>query len=66
MSSDNPSDLDARRDLIGQLVFGAITCAFVIVLAGGWIFLTRPFGTIYIGLLLLWMITARWVNSAYE
>jgi protein-S-isoprenylcysteine O-methyltransferase Ste14 len=70
MSSDNPGDLNARLGLIGRLVFGAITCVIVIVLAGGWTFLKRPFGAIYIGLLLLWMITAigrrRGVNSAYE
>lgn len=43
--------------VIGRLVFAAITCLIVMIIAGGKEFLRQPLGPIYLALLLLWMAT---------
>lgn len=43
--------------VIGRLIFAAITCLIVAIIAGGKDFLSQPLGQVYLVLLLLWMAT---------
>jgi uncharacterized Tic20 family protein len=43
--------------VIGRLIFAAITCLIVAIIAGGQEFLSQPLGQVYLALLLLWMAT---------
>lgn len=57
--------------VIGRLIFAAITCLIVVIIAGGEEFLSQPLGMVYLVLLLLWMATLAigrktGVRSAYD
>jgi len=43
--------------VLGRLIFGIIFLIIIIFLAGGASFLTRPFGVIFLALVLIWMTT---------
>ncbi|HSD59108.1 MAG TPA: isoprenylcysteine carboxylmethyltransferase family protein [Methanotrichaceae archaeon] len=57
--------------VIGRLIFAAITCLIVVIIAGGKDFLSQPLGMVYLALLFLWMATIAigrkaGVRSAYD
>ncbi len=57
--------------VIGRLIFAAITCLIVVIIAGGKDFLSQPLGMVYLALLFLWMATLAigrktGVRSAYD
>jgi hypothetical protein len=57
--------------VIVRLIFTAVTCIMVVIIAGGKAFLSQPLGLVYLALLLLWMATiaigrGTGVHSSYE
>lgn len=57
--------------VIVRLIFAAVTCIIVAIIAGGKAFLSQPLGLVYLALLLLWMATiaigrGTGVHSSYE